>query len=82
MQAAQRRDEFARLVAADLARGGLDEAHRNVVEHRRACRIDPDRALRLQFDAGFVAQVHRLAGYGGGDDGAQSGSQRSSGNGH
>lgn len=56
----RRREEFARLIADDLARGGLDEAHRNILLHTRACRIKPERALRLQFDTQFVADVHRL----------------------
>lgn len=56
-----RRDEFARLIADDLRRGGLDEAHRNIVHHARSVRLDPWRALRLQFDQQFVADVHRLS---------------------
>lgn len=61
IESRRRQDEFAKLIAADLAAGGLDRAHLNVVHHAKSCRLDPWKALRLQFDPRFVALVERLA---------------------
>ena len=61
-EARRRRDMFARLVAQDIVAGGLELASRTVVERRRTCKLDPDRALRLVFDPVFVDDVQRLAG--------------------
>lgn len=58
--ARDKRDELARLIAADLERGGLDEAHRNIARHVKSVRIDPWRALKLSYDPSFVGQVERL----------------------
>lgn len=62
-EAQARRDEFARLVAEDLRRGGLDEAARNVVHNARSVRLNAERALRLSYDPAFVAQVEKLIGF-------------------
>lgn len=63
IEAQARRDEFARLVAEDMRKGGLDEAHRNVVHNARSVRLNPERALRLSYDPAFVAQVEKLVGF-------------------
>lgn len=58
--ARQRRIALAHLVAHDIAAGGLEQAHRNIVGHVKACAIDPWRALRLAYDPAFVADVETL----------------------
>ena len=64
LEAQNRRNVFADLVADDFRSGGLAEAHRNVVEHAKQARLDPWRALKLSYEPSFVAQVARLAGIG------------------
>lgn len=62
-EAQARRDEFARLVADDMRMGGLDQAAMNVVRNARSARLSFERALRLSYEPGFVAQVEKLVGY-------------------
>jgi hypothetical protein len=63
LEAERRRAEFARLVAEDLRMGGLDQASANVVRNARSARLSLERALRLSYQPGFVAEVERLVGF-------------------
>ncbi len=52
-----RRDLFAALIAEDLR----DHRNPRADEHARTARVDVQRALRLSWDPGFLAQVARMA---------------------
>jgi hypothetical protein len=58
--AREKRDELARLLAVDAMRGGLQEQHRNVVQHVKSVGMTPKRALKLSYEPEFVAQVAKL----------------------
>ncbi len=52
-----RRDMFAALIAEDMR----DHRAPRADVHARTARLDVNRALRLSWDPGFLAQVARMA---------------------